>query len=591
MVTAASKAGAGRSSLANPAAAWLSLLVREARLAVLAVPCRTIDDLRAIHGYLVEPAFRRRCRLLVHTERELEDLTDEEFIDPDWRYAWTLERLRHLAQRQPCNRRLDEADEAEGVTCRERWRWWWSALLDRRPPRWPPVADAGPVRPLRLDAEQAAAVRAGEGVVQVIAPAGSGKTSVLIERVKELLHRGVEARRILCTSFNKEAKAEIQARLTREGVAGIEVRSFHGLGRSILLQERRLRPQLGAPDEALWRQLAAEVAAEMPDAVKLEPAAAQEAVSTFKLSRMIRPQEALTAAAASGDPRTRSAARLYALYEEVQRAADRFDFDDLIAAAVGLLQEDPQVRRRWQARFTHVLVDEYQDIEPAQALLVGLLAAPQDALFCVGDEDQCIYAWRRATVQRVVELDQVYPGLERYPLVRNYRCGVLITSVSRRLIEHNRRRFRKPLLPGAGVQGEIHLHPQPSRPAAAALVAAQIRGAAPEQTVVLARTGSLLQEVAQACAAPGADSGGPTVELGTIHGAKGREWDRVILYAVDQGQFPHALSLIDGDLADGLEDERRLFYVALTRARTRLDIVYTARQPSQFLHEAGLIAR
>ena len=240
LVTAASTAGAGRSSLANPAAAWLALLVREARLAVLAVPCRTVADLQAIHGYLVEPAFRRRCRLLVHTERNLEDLTDGEFIDPDWRYAWTLERLRYLAQRQPCNRWLDEADEAEDVTRRERWRWWWSALLDRRTPRWPPVADAWPVRPLRLDAEQAAAVRAGEGVVQVIAPAGSGKTSVLIERVKELLHRGVEPRRILCTSFNKEAKAEIQARLTREDVAGVEVRSFHGLGRSILLQERRL---------------------------------------------------------------------------------------------------------------------------------------------------------------------------------------------------------------------------------------------------------------------------------------------------------------------------------------------------------------
>ncbi len=82
------------------------------------------------------------------------------------------------------------------------------------------------------------------------------------------------------------------------------------------------------------------------------------------------------------------------------------------------------------------------------------------------------------------------------------------------------------------------------------------------------------------------------MELTTVHGAKGREWDRVILFGADQGQFPLARTLRRDPAGEGgLEDERRLFYVAMTRARSRLEIVCSARRPSQFLREAGIRVR
>ena len=95
----------------------------------------------------------------------------------------------------------------------------------------------------------------------------------------------------------------------------------------------------------------------------------------------------------------------------------------------------PWSRERWQAKFSQVLVDEYQDIEPAQELLVQILAAPQDGLFAVGDEDQTLYSWRRASVETIVGLDQLYPGLERVSLEFNYRCPHDVVDRSRAMIE------------------------------------------------------------------------------------------------------------------------------------------------------------
>lgn len=581
-VAAARPRGSTRSSLRNPAAGLLALYAQHPRVAVLEAPCRTVHDLRLLHGYVVEPAFRRGCTLLVHAERDLDSLPAREFIDPGWSCPWTLDRLRHLVARY----RIPLAVPGPAPPPAP----WWCRLARR-------LSRRGDTRPrprpaARLDPEQNAAVCAGDGVVQVIAPAGSGKTTVLIERVRELRRRGTPADRILCSTFNRDACREIAARLADGGLAGVCVRSFHGLGLHILRQEGRLRERIGTLEPARWQELAAQAAAAEPECGLFDAAAAQEAVSRFKLALMIPPAVALDRAAAGG-PGARAAARAFALYQEHLRRERMFDFDDLIAESIALLQEDAGARERWQARFERVLVDEYQDIEPAQALLIGLLAAPHDSLFCVGDEDQCIYAWRRASVQRVIELDQIYPGLERYPLVRNYRCGRAITHASRRLIRHNRCRFRKPLHAGVGQPGQIVVWPQRDPTRAAACVAGLLRGAAPGETAVLARTGNLLRAVAAACGDT-PDAGGAIggVELATVHGAKGREWDRVILFGADQGQFPLARALRHGPHADGeLEDERRLFYVALTRARARLDIVCSARRPSQFLREAGIRVR
>jgi DNA helicase II / ATP-dependent DNA helicase PcrA len=642
---------------------------------------------------------------------------------------------------------------------------WWVRLLDRlfhrggpsvredAPPPW------GPPRPMpmwkaNLDADQRRAVDAHEGVVQVIAPAGSGKTTVMISRVQELLSRGVPANRILCTTFNKAARDELDDRLKQVGVSGVDVRSFHALGRHILDVEQLLRSDIRTFIYGQWRFIARKAMEAIGQGVWLDAPVAADLISDYKLAKMWTPAEARARATT---PEQQTAAEIYTLYEDELAQSDQNDFDDLILNAVTLLREDVDARRRWQARWDSILVDEYQDIEPAQELLIRLLAAPHDAIFAVGDEDQCIYSWRRASVERIVMLDVDYPGLERIVLGTSYRCPAVIVEAAKSLIENNLRRFPKQISHATTnpTAGEIICHETNDVSAGAKHVAALLNEHLdqPNGVVVLTRTTRLLQAVAQACAeegipfrAPerarrpmdsaatllaylrlaampgratpddvakscrvpnrylpngaekhvaarlragdsfaaavsslnlaqawridalevwatlcadlsecddgqeairllrsgggldehyasveqmsphdqveldtlsaleddasglsvpafvtlmeqreqliGADNDPDGIELNTIHAAKGREWDTVIVFGVDDKQLPHLRAVVDAetddDLRDALEDERRLLYVAITRTRQTLHVVTTG-DPSPFLKEAGIL--
>ncbi len=560
------RGGGMRTSLGNPAGRLIAVYGRHARVTVDRVVLAGLDDLKLLLGFVLEPAFRAGCTLAVAADRPLEALDPGALVEPEWGCPWTLERVRHLVALY-----ADPVLVPAPIAVTP-----WRRLLLRLCGR----GDGRPRPAPRLDPFQNAAVAAGDGVVQVIAPAGSGKTTVLVERVRELHRRGAPTDRILCTTFNRDACVEMAARLEAQGLGGVTVRSFHGLGLDILKAEGRLRRRLGPVEPSLWDEVAARAAAAAPGCGPFDGAAAQAAVEGFKLGTMIGVDEAL-ARARGGSARARAEAGAFALYDAHLRREGQLDLDDLIAASVALLQQDPAVRARWQGRFERVLVDEYQDIEPAQARLVGLLAAPHDSLFCVGDEDQCIYAWRRASVRRVIDLDQVYPGLERYPLARNYRCGRSITAASRRLIGHNRERFTKPLRAGVRERGQIRAWSVEDLDQGAILAARLLAATPPERAVVLARTGRLLEQAAAGFAA------GDRPGFATVHGSKGREWDHVVLFGVDRGRFPLGRAVAAGEL----EDERRLFYVALTRARRRLDLICTEGRPSRFLAEAGLRTR
>jgi DNA helicase-2/ATP-dependent DNA helicase PcrA len=121
------------------------------------------------------------------------------------------------------------------------------------------------------------------------------------------------------------------------------------------------------------------------------------------------------------------------------------DFDDLIVGAARLLEQDAALRGRWQHRFSHVLVDEFQDVDAAQLRLVQLLAEPERNLFVVGDDDQTIYAWRLADVRRILEFPNRYPDARRVILEVNYRCPPAVVAAADRLIATNRERVPKRL--------------------------------------------------------------------------------------------------------------------------------------------------
>jgi DNA helicase-2/ATP-dependent DNA helicase PcrA len=357
-----------------------------------------------------------------------------------------------------------------------------------------------------LDREQQAAVMSHDGVVQVIAPAGSGKTTVLIARVRELVSRGVPPNRILCCTFNKAAADELQTRLDQAGVEGVEAGTFHAIGRRILQNADCLRGDVLRVPYGQWRHLTKRAMDETPGGRWIEAPDAKELISDIKLGQMLTVEEFASTEMAHHDP---TLATLYRLYEDVLALQGRTDFDDHIFGAVRLLQRDSAVRRHWQSEFAAILVDEYQDIEPAQELLIRILAAPQDLLMTVGDEDQCLYAWRRASVERVIELDQVYPGLERHALTRNYRCPSTIVEASRSLIGHNRRRFPKQILPAKVNPGKITLAPAADLQAQGAHAARLVKDLRQDQVVILARTTRVLSEIAVGLAQAGVCFYGP----------------------------------------------------------------------------------
>ncbi|HYJ21515.1 MAG TPA: ATP-dependent helicase [Solirubrobacterales bacterium] len=462
--------GMNRGKLDSAAQGWLDWLSEVDRLAVVGVEVGSAADAAALLGFVVEPATRRGVELVIVADCELGELDDDEFFEPAFGHAYSLERLR--------------------------WR-----LRGVHPARQAPaeLEDSG----FSPDPTQAAAVTASEGVVQIIAPAGSGKTTVLVERVRELRRRGVPAKAITCLTFNRAAKKEMADRLEKNGVGNVEAYTFHGLGRRILVGAGALRPDMDikGPSLGQWRRLAAIARRKAEDGVWIDPGEAAEKLSQIKLGLLMTPPQYAELAAAAGDPEQLTMAALYETYEEGQREQDQIDFDDLVLRAVLLLREDEQVRGQWQTRFEHLLVDEYQDIEPAQELIVRIIGAPHDQLFCVGDEDQTLYAFRRASVERIISLDGIYPGLERVALGVNYRCGKEIVAASRTLIDRNQIRFRKTIEPKPGAEtGEIRQFAYERQGEDAGETAKLLKTKRRGEIAVLARTTNTLRPLALACA-------------------------------------------------------------------------------------------
>lgn len=474
VIAPARKTRPRRATIENPAQDWLDRVAQAGRLAVLGVKLRDHDELLALHGYVLEPALRFGIELAIESEQRLTRLPPERFIDPDFAYPYTLERAIDAATRLYRGAQL-------------------------------PIPSVSPRTAsvhFEADSEQLCAIDAHNGVVQVIAPAGSGKTAVLIERVRELLRRGVPAERILCTTFNRDARRELEQRLLAAGVPSVAARTFHSVGSWLIREEGLARPN-GVRESSFnqWRRLCALGLRET--GTWLDPADARAAIGAVKLGLLATPSE--FAAEAHRLPDGETLAVVYELYER-QLAEDQVhDFDDLVLGAVRALRDDPDRRRRWQSRFSQVLVDEYQDIEPAQELLVRILAAPQDGFFCVRDEDQTLYGWRRASVRRILELDLVYPGLQRISLAHNYRCPPDVVEASRQLIEHNDVRFPKQIQAAPRSTGEpaLELRMHETQADGAGEIAGLLAGRARGEIVVLARTTNLLRTVALGCSVLG----------------------------------------------------------------------------------------
>src|SRR5574337_826144 len=303
-----------------------------------------------------------------------------------------------------------------------------------------------PTQSPRLNAPQREAIRYLDGPCLVLAGAGSGKTRVITHKIAYLIGEcGMSPTAIAAITFTNKAAKEMQERVAGlmggQAAKGLTVCTFHALGVRMIRQEAQhcgLKPQFSILDASDTVQIVSDISR---DSDKARAKAMQWQISGWK-NAMITPAEA---AQLADDEISSAAAMLYAEYERTLRAYQAVDFDDLISLPVRLLEENPDVRERWQNKLRYLLVDEYQDTNKAQYRLLRQLSGVRGAFTAVGDDDQAIYAWRGADVENLKLLQQDYPKLKVIKLEQNYRSSKRILSAANTLIANNEKLFEKRL--------------------------------------------------------------------------------------------------------------------------------------------------
>jgi len=560
----------------------------------------------------------------------------------------------------------------------------------------------------RLDPAQTAAAMGKASVQLTLAGPGSGKTSTLTGRFVHLIRQGADPARILAVTFTKKAADEMRRRIVRllelPSPSGLHVKTFHAFAFRLLNQNPGMA---GLPENfQLWdapeqrhvfssRQMWWNEERDILDII----AGAKE---------RLLDADGFAAAIDSNDDVLQEAVKYFHVYQKALRDACAIDFADMVPLVVKAMNGSELYRRSITSAFDHVLVDEYQDVNPGQVGLIDHFINDGVRLWAVGDDDQTLYAFRASDVRYILEFRKNYPHADVHALDRNYRSSPEIVMAAKRLIRQNRNRFDKDYQPTLAEPGELVIRGYSSPAIEARQVAIAIaeliqRGCAAQDIAVLYRAGAvalplqtmlkemgisfevrggadLWQGVAaklvigslyylrdgespQAMSRLGTNTRGQimrnqldqirgavrnqfaascrtvqrivgdavpsrspdrekaewntvvdavialalssssldeleakiaeqskslrkppphAVVLSTIHSAKGLEWDTVFMIGMEDGVLPHANS-------EDIEEERRVAYVGVTRARRRLALTYSAERygerskPSPFL--------
>ena len=301
-----------------------------------------------------------------------------------------------------------------------------------------------------LNEAQRAAVTAGDGPLLLIAGPGSGKTRVLTHRIAYLVReRGVRPQAICAVTFTNKAAREMKERLEHligDQVRELTVGTFHALCARILRQygnEIGLARSFTIYDDDDQLSVVKSALKDLDlDPKQVAPRSMLAGISAAK-SNGLSPADFSRQV---DNYRDELVLRVYRRYQETLERNEALDFDDLLLRALDLLGlPNGRAAARLQERYQHVLVDEYQDTNLVQFELVRRLAAPQNNLCVVGDEDQSVYGWRGATIKNILEFEQVYPQAQVIKLEQNYRSTKQILQAANAVIAGNSQRKDKRL--------------------------------------------------------------------------------------------------------------------------------------------------
>ena len=310
---------------------------------------------------------------------------------------------------------------------------------------------------------QQQAVFCTEGPLLILAGAGSGKTTVLVNRIAYILQSGLcRPWNILAITFTNKAAGELKERICStvpEGGGDIWAATFHSTCARIL---RRYGDRLGysshftvyATDDQ--KRLMTDIAKQLNIDVKILPVKAILSEISKAKDRMMTPQEMLREA--EHDFRRQSIAKAYEIYQDRLKTADAMDFDDLLCKTVELFEQYPDILGFYQSQFKYIMVDEYQDTNRVQYRFVSMLAEEYGNICVVGDDDQSIYKFRGATIENILSFENTFPGARIIRLEQNYRSTKTILDAANAVIAHNTTRKGKTLWTENAAGERIELH-------------------------------------------------------------------------------------------------------------------------------------
>jgi superfamily I DNA/RNA helicase len=474
------------------------------------------------------------------------------------------------------------------------------------------------------DAQKKAIVSAKESIL-CLAGAGSGKTTVLTKRIEFLVrYRSVPPEKILAITFTRKARQEMLARLEKAGgMDGVMVETFNSFCEKILkvhnniAYDRSVRVINYSEKISLANKALDMLKLDMRQAINLYFSEAQQRSKTdeqlasifvndcffirdyFKSKGKAVSEDAFE----SGDADKKSVKMIVSVcnyIEAYMRKNGLRDFSDQLLDAMSLFRKNPEL----VPKFDHVLIDEYQDVNSTQINLVDILAPPN--LFCVGDPRQSIYGWRGSDVRYILNFEEKYPGSEIITLADNYRSTGHIVSL---INDSIRSMGLADLKAAVGGEKDTKLLSFDSEQSEFSFVVQQIiESRLPRKEIfVLARTNRQLSELSSMMRLRGIShvvrsdevrssvvAGKGDVTLATVHAIKGLEAELVFLIGCTGINFPckgsehPIIDMVKVEEYDKEEEERRLFYVAMSRAKKSLCMTYAGKKPTGFITDKML---
>lgn len=338
---------------------------------------------------------------------------------------------------------------------------------------------------------QKRAIESKARAVLVVAGPGSGKTTVLTERLVYLLKNGAEAKSCLLLSFTRASSKEMALRFAKRGIAGDSPHfsTIHALCLSLLREVRGIEREglVNLYEKMDWLS-----------AYFLEKGIAREEVEELLLNygnqisyfKSITEEERMHFLR---EEKNEDFLPLFQYYEKMRKLRGKLDFEDLLIEVLLELQKNTRIADSWKSRFSYILVDEFQDLSLIQYAILKALSEKGASLFVVGDEDQSIYGFRGASPDILFRFAGDFPDCERIFLADNFRSKEEIVLLSRRLIGKNKKRFQKPLSGRRGRGGKAKYFLLETGVEEAVLLAEHVEsllreGCPPEEIAVLCRS-------------------------------------------------------------------------------------------------------